>query len=142
MQFTEKIVLFFVSGLIILFPISLIRILFPMQSDMMLRKKRWCKFLALPVLRYTIGSQATRFTIQNKTEEPKMVPSHFFHLFSLALINSFTVYCQIDGKGSLLDFQIQICRCLLKADKEVDSDQDMENLPRLKGSFNQGQANP
>ena len=50
-----------------------------------------------------------------------------FYLVSLALINSFTVSRQISGKGSLLEFQIEICRCLLKAEKEVDSDEDMEN---------------
>ena len=59
-QFNKKIVLFFVSGLIIVrssrCPISLVRIIFPMQSDIMVRRKRWCKFHALPVLRYTIGS--------------------------------------------------------------------------------------
>ena len=59
-QFTEKMVLFFVSGLIIvessLFPVSLVRILFSMQSDMMVRRKRWYRFHGLPVLRYTIGS--------------------------------------------------------------------------------------
>ena len=59
-QFNKKIVLFFVSGFIIVrssrCPISLVRIIFPMQSDIMVRRKRWCKFHALPVLRYTIGS--------------------------------------------------------------------------------------
>ena len=58
-----------------------------------------------------------------------------FHLVSLALINSFTVYRQIGGKGSLLEFQIKICRCLLKADKEVDSNEDMENPPRYQRSL-------
>ena len=42
------------------------------------------------------------------------------HLMSLALINSFTVYRQIGGTGSLLDFQLDVCRCLLKADQLID----------------------
>ena len=58
-----------------------------------------------------------------------------FHLVSLALINFFTVYRQTGGKGSLLEFQIEISRCLLKADKEVDSDEDMENPPRFQRSL-------
>ena len=58
-----------------------------------------------------------------------------FHLVSLALIYSFTVYRQTGGKGSLLEFQIEISRCLLKADKEVDSDEDMENPPRFQRSL-------
>ena len=59
-QFTEKMVLLFVSSLIIvessLFQVSLVRILFSLQSDMMVRRKRWCRFHGLPMLRYTIGS--------------------------------------------------------------------------------------
>ena len=58
-----------------------------------------------------------------------------FHLVSLALINSFTVYRQIGGKGSLLEFRIEICSCLVKADKEVDSNEDMENSPRFQRSL-------
>ena len=84
-QFTEKMVLLFVSGLIIvessLFPISLVKVLFPMQSNVMVRRKRWCKFHTLPVFKYTIGSWGCRqsrhaaVVIWNKTEESEMVPS-------------------------------------------------------------------
>ena len=49
------------------------------------------------------------------------------HLVSLALVNSFTVYRQIGGTGSLLDFQLDVCRCLLKADQLIDSHEDVAN---------------
>ena len=49
------------------------------------------------------------------------------HLVSLALINSFSVYRQMGGTGSLLDFQLDVCRCLLKADPPIDTDEDVAN---------------
>ena len=64
---------------------------------------------------------------RTKVRSQKWYHCIVFHLVSLALINSFTIYSQIGGIGSLLDFQIEICRCLLKADKEFDSDEDMKN---------------
>ena len=74
--------------------------------------------------------------LSHRTEQHREVRNGIiFHLVLLALINSFTVYCQVGGKESLLSFQIEICRCLQKADKEVDSDEDMENPPRLKRSL-------
>ena len=36
-----------------------------------------------------------------------------FHLFSLAAVNSFVIYRQLEGTGSLLDFLTDICRSLL-----------------------------
>ena len=56
-----------------------------------------------------------------------MVPLHCFSLGFACSHKFFTIYCQIDGIGSLLDFQIEIYRCLLKADKEFDNDEDMKN---------------
>ena len=58
-----------------------------------------------------------------------------FHLVSLALVNTFTVFHQIGGKGSKLDFQIEVYRSSIKADKVRDSDEDTENPPRFQRSL-------
>ena len=50
------------------------------------------------------------------------------YLVSLALINSFTVQQQIGGTGTSLDFQFDVCHCLLKADQPIESDEDVANL--------------
>ena len=50
-----------------------------------------------------------------------------FYLNSLTPVNAFTPYHQVDDKGSFLDFQIDIRRCLIKAEKESANDDDIEN---------------
>ena len=47
---------------------------------------------------------------------------------SLALINCFTVEQQSGGTGTSLDFQLDVCHCLLKADQPIESDEDVANL--------------
>ena len=49
------------------------------------------------------------------------------YLVSLALINSFTVYHQIGSTWSLLDFQLDVCHCLLKVDQPIESDKYVAN---------------
>ena len=135
-QFTEKMVLFFVSGLITVesspFPISLVRILFPMKSHMMVRRKRWCRFHALYGFMGWGGTDKACFHyIEQNCGVGNGIPPTVFHLVSLTFINSFTVYRQNGGKGSLLDFQIEMCRCLLKA----DSYDSIENPRRFQRSL-------
>ena len=62
------------------------------------------------------------------------------HLVSLALINSFTVYRQIGGTGSLLDFQLNVCRCLLKADQPINSDEDVSTSVSVSRSLSANQV--
>ena len=93
---------------------------------MMVGRKRWCRFDALTCCCHYIEQSCI---VRNDTI------ALFFYLVSLALINSFTVFCQIGDKRSFVDFQIEICRCLLKSDKEVDSDEDMNNPPRFQRSL-------
>ena len=49
------------------------------------------------------------------------------YLVSLALINSSTVWQQIGRTESLLDFQLEVCHCLLKADQQIESDEYVTN---------------
>ena len=48
-----------------------------------------------------------------------------FHLFMLAAVNSFIIYHQLGGTGSLLDFLTDICRSLLF---EESNDSESENI--------------
>lgn len=47
-----------------------------------------------------------------------------FHLISLAVVNSFVVYRQLGGTGSLLDFHVDICRSLLQGENNIGSDEE------------------
>ena len=62
------------------------------------------------------------------------------HLMSLALINSYTVYRKMGGAGSLLDFQLDVCRCLLKADQSINSDEDVANPVTISRSSSANQV--
>ena len=64
---------------------------------------------------------------RSKMRSRKWYHNIVVHLIFLALINSFTVYRQIGGTGSLLDFQLDVFCCLLKADQSVNSDEDIAN---------------
>ena len=48
-------------------------------------------------------------------------------MVSLALLNSFTVYRKMGDTGPLLDFQLDVCRCLLKVDQLIDAEEDVTN---------------
>lgn len=45
-----------------------------------------------------------------------------FHLISLAAVNAFVLYREIGGEGSLVDFLVDICRCLLAAATQGSND--------------------
>ena len=62
------------------------------------------------------------------------------HLVFLALVNFFTAYRQIGGTWSLLDFQLDIFRCFLKADQSINSDEDVANPVSISRSFSANQV--
>ena len=48
------------------------------------------------------------------------------HLIQLDLINSYFIYKEVGGKGSLLCFHVDVWRCLLKSLETSNSDEDLE----------------
>ena len=54
-----------------------------------------------------------------------------FHLISLAAVNAFVMYREIGGSGSLVDFLVDICRCLLVSESHdsADSSNDEATVP-------------
>ena len=61
-----------------------------------------------------------------------------FHFMSMAVINSYIVYREVDGQGSLLDFLTDICRCLASSGETNSSDEmisDEEGVVKKMRSF-------
>ncbi len=62
-----------------------------------------------------------------------------FHLLSLAVVNSFVMYRELGGQGSLIDFLVDICRSLLaskpsQCGSDSESNEPVRRQRSLKGS--------
>ena len=53
-----------------------------------------------------------------------------FHLISLAVVNAFLLYREVGGDGSLVDFLIDICRCLLVSDSQGSGESSNDEIPK------------
>ncbi|CAB3987582.1 Hypothetical predicted protein [Paramuricea clavata] len=64
-----------------------------------------------------------------------------FHLISLAAVNAFVLYREVGGEGSLVDFLVDICRCLLVESQDLgDSSDDEATTPLRQRSLRANQV--
>ena len=76
---------------------------------------------------------------KTKCKTKKWYHRIFFHLLSLSVVNAWTIYREIGGNSSLLDFQMNVSKCLIN-NVSTSDDENIEPLAKRRSAVKASQV--